>query len=152
MSVWSNLAPRERGLIYIAAALVLLLGTWQFGVKPIITQKASAQQALTTAQRDLDIVARGLPKMQRAENASQKAPFNRSAVIETAGALGIIISRVQPGNNESLQVWFEGTDNAKTYQFLSNLSGAYAVKISRVQMAARDNGLVSAQFTFASAP
>ncbi len=151
MNILSSLAPRERRLIYIAAGLVLVLGTWQFGIKPITDHKASTAQTLSSAQRDLDIVARGLPKMARTEQSTRSA-FTRSAVIETAGSLDIIISRVQPGNNESLQVWFEDTDTAKIYQFLGALTKSYGVQISRVQITARDSGLVSAQFTFAPLP
>lgn len=148
MSLLDSRTPRERALIYGAILLFAGLGLWQFGVKPVLDNKARAEQSLLSAKRDMRIVQAGLPKMGSVSTQSRgAAPFDRPALIETARTAEIAISRVQPGADNSLQVWFEDAPSLSIYKFMNDLRAQYDVSIERVQLTRRESGRVSAQLT-----
>lgn len=150
MNYFSERTQREQVLIVGMLILVAALALWQLGIKPVVNNKARAEQSLSSAKRDIAIVRNGLPKLGQARALAQdsnQTPFDRPALIETSRAAEIAISRVQPGADNSLQVWFEDAPVLSVYSFMSNLSAQYEVSFERVQITRRDNGLVSAQFT-----
>ena len=148
-SFTSKFSPSEQKLIGLAALLCLLLGGWQFIIKPISSAKSQSAAQYNAAVRDYDIVQRALPSLGAgsAQN-SNKPAVNRAAIIETARSVNLAISRVQPGQGDAVQVWFDETRSAQVYNFLQLLEGQYGVEISNAQLSRRQNGLISAQFTF----
>lgn len=149
MNFLTSRTPRERLLIFTAAFLLFLFPAWQFGARPVLESKSSAHKARQVAVRNLDIVQRGLPKISPSSVARDKLPFDRSAVLSAARGANVAISRVQPGADQALQVWFEDADAPDIYRVLAEINTAYAVSINRVQITRRDTGRVSAQITFA---
>jgi len=148
MTFLEDRTPRERALVFGALALAAIFLIWQFVLAPVFAGKAAAQQDLRIAQRDFEIVKLGLPNMKQ-QTKVDKAVFDRSAAVETAKAVGLTISRIQPGQNESLQVWFEDAQSSSVYAFLGRISAAYNVDISRAQISRQESGFVSAQLTLA---
>ncbi len=148
MTFLADRTPRERILVMTALALVILFAGWQFGIKPIFERKAEAEQAVANAQRDMDIVRLGLPKISTAATSNLQA-FNRDAAIQTAIRLQLNIARMQPSGNNGLQIWFENTQSLTVYRFMTELTASHNVAIQRVQMTGRENGFVSAQVTLA---
>jgi len=149
MSMFSKLSANEQKLIGLAAILCVVLGGWQFLIKPISQAKTKSQAAYQTAVRDYNIVQNGLPRLTRAApQSSGKQAFNRSALIETARSVNIAISRVQPASNNELQVWFDEASSSQIYGFLQILDNQYAVETLSAQVNRRKDGLVSAQFKF----
>lgn len=146
MAWFTERNPRERALIAVAGLLVALFLSWQFVVKPVMEAHEKAERAQTTALRDFGIVQSGVSQISTADN-SNKQPFNRAAVIQVANLSGVTISRVQPGQDQALQVWFEDAQIGNVYNFLTQISGQYASRVGRVQISRRDGGVVSAQIT-----
>ncbi len=145
----SNLSASEKRLIGIALPLSILFVAWQFAIKPVMTAKSKSHSQYETAIRDYNIVQRALPRLSNSSTQSSgQLAFNRNAVIETARNVNIAISRVQPAPNDALQVWFDETTSAQAYGFLQTLQAQYAVDVMRAQINRRQDGLVSAQFTF----
>lgn len=147
MRDWFNdRTSRERGLLLAASLLVVLLLAWQFMVKPVMEANQRAERAQTTALRDFGIVQSGVVHLSPAGQ-SGKQPFDRGVVIQVAHQTGVSISRVQPGQNEALQIWFEDAQVTNVYMFLTQISEQYGTRIGRVQISRRDGGVVSAQIT-----
>lgn len=151
MSWLDTRTPRERILVFVAALLTIVLLSWQFGVRPTLEAHADAKKAQSTALRDFNIVQSGLPKMTAGPNTARE-PFSRVVMLQVANENQISISRVQPGQDGELQLWFEDTQTAHVYAFLSQITGQYATRIGRVQINSRDGGLINAQVTLQSAP
>ncbi|MEP1230684.1 MAG: type II secretion system protein GspM [Litorimonas sp.] len=154
MSVFAKLSPSnfsasEKRLIAIALPLCIFVGAWQLAIKPTFKAKSDSRAKYETAIRNYSIVQRAVPRLTNASRSSLgEQAFNPTAIIETARAANIAISRVQPASNDALQVWFDETTSAQIYNFLLTLEGDYAVEVTRAQINRRQDGLVSAQFTF----
>lgn len=147
MNVLSERTPRERNLILGALTIVFLFAIWQFGMKSITNASADAEKRQATAARDLDLVRTQLPLLSPAQSVGTRAAFDRAAVIGTARDVQLFISRVQPGSEGTVQVWFEDSAMGSIYAFMNQLSSAYNVDISRVQISRQEGGLVAAQLT-----
>jgi len=147
MSFLSERTPRERNLILAALAITFLFAVWQFGVKSVLNTGENAEKRQASAARDLDLVHTQLSRLAPAQSDSTRATFDRAAVIGTARDVQLFISRVQPGPDGVVQVWFEDSAMTSIYAFMSTLSGAYNVDISRVQISRQEGGLVAAQLT-----
>ena len=148
MNWFRRLASREQLLVAIAAALIALFASWQFILRPVIFSAQQAERELTTAKRNHMIVTAGLPKIALQNSGAQKAGFNRSAVIESARAANVSISRMQPAADDSLQVWLDDSPTLNVYSFLSELDQRYTASTVKAQITRRDDGTVAAQFTF----
>jgi len=146
----SRFSPSEQKLLGLAAALCVILGGWQFVIKPISKSKTQGASEYNRAVRDYGIVQSAIPRLGGggAQNSSKPA-FNRAAIIDTARTANLAISRVQPSQNGAVQVWFDETTSAQVYNFLQLLESQYAAEIANAQLNRRQNGLISAQFTFA---
>ncbi len=140
--------PRERWLVLIMGSMLIIFIGWQFAIKPVLDMRANSRTAQAAAIRDYDIVRIGLPKL-RPQSATNKAAFNSGAVNQIARQVGVDVTRMQPGAEGALQVWFEDTSAPKFYGFLSQLTAKYNVTIDRAQITRRDDGLVSSQITLA---
>lgn len=151
MRIMENRTQRERWLVYVAAVLCAFFALWQFGIKPVIDGGAQAREAYASAERDMDIVRNGLPKLSAGQDTS-RAAFNRNAAVQAAGRLSLNIARTQPAGDGGVQIWFENAQSASVYRFLSDMSSGYKISISRVQMTAREGGVMSAQVTLAPTP
>lgn len=150
MSILSKFSASEQKLIGFAVALCVILGGWQFVIKPISKAKSQSTSQYAAAVRDYDIVQRAIPRLSsEGSQASAKPVFNRAAVINTAQNVSLPISRVQPSADQAVQVWFDAVSSAQVFNFLQTLESQYAVNITNAQINRRKNGLISAQFIFA---
>ncbi len=147
MTWFKRLAPREQFLVGLAAVLIALFILWQFIISPILSGAQNAERELAAAKRDHMIVSAGLPKM-TLQGGTQKTAFSRSAVIDTARAANVSISRMQPSANNSLQVWLDDSPALSVYNFLSELERRYSASTVKAQITRKDDGTVAAQFTF----
>lgn len=151
MKLLSRFAPREQILILIAAALAGVFILAQFIVLPSYRAGISAQGELAAAKRDFSIVSQGLPDMSARKGAASAAPktaFNRNAAVYAARSSGVIISRIQPGADNAVQVWLEDSSAVNIYGFLSEIDRLYDANTTTAKLTRRGAGLVSAQFTF----
>jgi len=149
MNWLSTRTDRERYLIYGMLVLLALFVGWQFVIKPVFETRQKADAAFISAERDLNIVRSGLSSLGPAPSANL-SPFDRSVAVQVSREAGLIISRVQPNSDGSLQLWFDGSSSAQIYDFLTRLTASYSVEIKRVQMSKGQEGLVTSQITLTS--
>lgn len=151
MTFMENRTQRERQLVYFAVMLCAVFAVWQFAIKPVLDGRAQAQKVYSSAERDMDIVRTGLPKLSSGQDTG-RVDFDRNVAVQIAGRLQLNIARTQPAGEGGVQIWFENAQSGTVYQFLSEISSGYKVKISRVQMTGRDGGVMSAQVTLVPIP
>ncbi len=145
MNFLADRTPRERQLIYVMLALAALMLGWMLLVRPLMSWHDTAEQNQNRAVRDYQIVEQGLPYLNQTR--TDRAAFDRNAVIAVARQVDIPISRVQPENDGDLKIWFEDSSSEKIYRFLSALTDGYNASIAQVQMNRRPGERVSAQIT-----
>lgn len=117
---------------------------WQFIVSPIFEGRSNAQAERAAAVRDLNIVARAAPALGQAV-ATDKAAFDRSVIIARSREAGLAISRMQPGRDGALQIWFDEASAQALMSMLNDVYATYNVTIPAADITRRDNGRVSAQ-------
>lgn len=144
-------SPRERMLLLIALVLLVCAGFWQFVLSPVLSAQESAQRQHSAAMRDYVIVRDGITSVGAATQSATGAPFERSAVLATARAVNLSISRLQPDDNGSIRVWLEDAQTAAVFRFLDTMTTDYAASIGRVQITRNNDGSVAAQITLQGA-
>jgi|GEM_PF-2671121 len=138
--------PRERILIYIGATLFILFVVWQFAINPVLSGKASAEVKSQAAQRDLDIVTRGVARLGSTQAKARQA-FDLPMIVGVAQSQGLVISRTQPERDGAMGLWFADANTRDIYQFLNAVTQTYQLSIGRVQITQTSSGKVDAQIT-----
>jgi type II secretory pathway component PulM len=148
MNAFSQFAPRERNLIKIAGALIILLGLWQFVISPAAKASKEASTKLAAAERDYAIVSQGLSAITQTQRAP-KAVLSQNGVVSAARNSSVTISRIQPAAGSALQIWLEDSPAQNVYGFIAEIDRLYEVKTQRAKLTRRSDGLIAAQFTLA---
>lgn len=149
--IMEDRTPRERAMVFGAAALIAIFVIWQFALKPVLTAKETAARNQSAAIRDYVIVRDGVSAISNNATRSAGAPFDRTAVLSTARAINLSLSRLQPDSNGAIRIWLDDSQSTKVFAFLNTLTTDYAAQISRVQISRNDDGTVSAQITVQAA-
>ncbi|WP_406665680.1 type II secretion system protein GspM [Gallaecimonas sp. GXIMD1310] len=105
---WQSLSERDQQVLRWAAPLIVL-GLLYFALwQPLNGAIAEATQQLNSRQQDLQYLREqgGRILASRQGNDSQQQASLTDRVTRSAGALGISISRLQPGKN-SVSVWVD---------------------------------------------
>lgn len=151
MNYWNNLDARERLLLLVAGALIVVLAIFFLGVRPVLSAKTKAETAQSTALRDLEILQTNLPKLSGASAVAGTQPLDRNSVIQSVQINNLELSRIQPENNGALKLWFDEATTPQLYKFISDVTGTYAATVSSVQITRKNNGKVGATLTFTPA-
>lgn len=142
---WDSREPRERMLLLILSVLMGLFLLVFAVILPIQSMRSEADSDLVRAQADLRLVQRVAPTL--SASTGSRAPFNRAALVQSAGAHGIKLARMQPGDDGVLSVWIDDVSTESLYDLFEDIMGTYAVTPERVSVSADRNGVLSAQFT-----
>ncbi len=149
-SLLARFNARERGLILVAGGLIVLFALWQFVIAPSVSWAHSAQENQARAERDHRLISQAVAQLNHGSGATNKAVFNRAAVIQIANQTGVTLSRVEPGRDQALRIWLDDSRSASVYSFLIALDKQYKVDITHAQMTRRGGNLVTAQFSFSA--
>lgn len=147
MNMISNLSRREQVLVIMATLLACFFIVLQFAVMPVMKGKTAAKAAHAQALRDMDIVRRAVPALDLNTQSKARRTFQRDSVLTAAREAGLSISRLQPGPDGDVQIWFDDAQACGIYSMLSALTRDYAVDIRRADIQRQDGGAVSAQVT-----
>lgn len=147
---WQTMAPRERLLIAIAAALTALIVAWQFVFVPTMNARAEARAGLDDADRVLSQIQENyvLKRAQGAVNASnvsggsQNIEEFKSAVTGSAGDIGLAIARLQGNDTTSVRLIFENSDPRLIFLWLEDIHAKHSAQVTRFNMEQAGNGLV----------
>lgn len=148
MRFWQNLDARERMLVSLLGVIAAVFLIWLLAARPLAAAKAQAERGQIAAMNEYRIVSSGAPRLGSGGSSAALAAFDRSALVTAARTSQLPISRVQPGSNGELRVWFEDVPSANVFNLLSRIASEYDVTVTRAQINRRDGGAVSAQFTF----
>lgn len=137
--------PRERVLLTILAALIVLFMVWF-----ALTRQGSGPDgasALEAAQTDREFWLRAAPKVNTGLQTGGRQDFTRGALIEVARKRGVDLSRVQPQAGGGLTIWVEDAATPSFYGVIQELVTNYAVDVETALITAAPNGGVNAQLT-----
>lgn len=147
---WQTMAPRERLLIGVAAALTALIVAWQFILVPTMNARAEARANLDDADRVLSQIQENyvLKRAQGAVNASNVRGGSggieafKSAVTGSAGDIGLAIARLQGNDTASVRLIFENSDPRLIFLWLEDIHAKHSAQVTRFNMEQAGNGLV----------
>lgn len=145
MSWFNNREPRERVLLMILAALLVIFVGWfaltrESGPDPDI--------ALSEAQIDRELWLRAAPRLGGGSGGdSTRETFTRGAIINLARSRDVALTRVQPQNDGSLTVWIDDVGTGPLFGLMQSVTRDYAVDLQSVMINRTPNGALNAQFT-----
>lgn len=150
---WMALTGRERLLIGLMLATLLLVGLYLFGYRPVMRYHAQAQAAYGAASAMLAEVAQGVAQAQTMQaRADQRAEAEgtggnlRALAGRLAQETGLTINRLQPGEQGRLTLWLDGTNMPSLARWLGRLEREHGVVVTRALVTtARSGAGVDAQ-------
>lgn len=146
MMTWFNSRePRERVLLLILAALLVVFIAWF-----ALTRESGpdGSDALEAAQTDREFWLRAAPRLETEGTSGERAEFTRGALIEAARKRGVDLSRVQPQAGGGLTLWVEDASTPAFYAVIQDMVTVYAVDVQSALITAAPSGGVNAQLTF----
>lgn len=148
---WTDRSERERGAIAAVAALVVVLALLQFGLKPLVSLRQSAQADYESAMALLTQVETDAQRIDalRAEMPATSRVPARTAVSAVANAQGLTLTRLQPLENGELDVWLDDIASPALFTWLTTLADGHGLSVSRATLQQGALGLVNARITFA---
>lgn len=134
---WLELSARERSLISICGATIVLFLIYILIFKPISDAKDAAFNALEiqkqSYKRVVVMATNADPGATEVINASEKLPI-REAATEASRVLGIAISRIQPGNDGLITFWIDEASTQDMTNWLLLLSNQYRWQATKVSI------------------
>lgn len=139
---WSERAAREKLLIAVAGALVVILIGSQLVISPLLAARADAVRDYERAARDLADVRAGASAVaaQRARVVTDGADV-RGVVAATAAQRGLVLARVQP-LDDAVSVTIDAVTPDVLYGWLLQLEAEHGVialtaNVARVERTGR---------------
>ena len=147
---WQTMAPRERLLIGVAAALTALIVAWQFILVPTMSARSEARATLDEADRVLSRIqenyvlkrAQGAISASNVRGGSGSIEDFKSAVTGSAGDIGLAIARLQGNDATSVRLIFENSDPRLIFLWLEDVQAKHSAQVTRFNMEQAGNGLV----------
>lgn len=144
MGWFNSREPRERILLLILAALLVVFAGW-FALSR--DRGPNGATALEAAQADRAFWLRAAPKLNGGPVAGSREVFTRGALIDAARKRGVELSRVQPQAGGGLTVWVEDAVTTSFYAVVRDLVANYDVEVDSALISAAPAGGVNAQLT-----
>jgi len=147
---WENMAPRERLLISIAAALTAIVIVWQFILVPSVAARSEAKLRLHEADRTLSLIQEryGMKRALGAATPTNARPTSASiddfkaAITGSAGDMGLAIARLQGDDSNSVRLIFENVDPRMVFLWLESVQANHSGQVTRMSMEQAGGGLV----------
>ena len=138
--------PRERNLLVGLGVLLLALAAWFLfsGREPASAPAADRDTAL----QDLQTVESALSG-RIAAAATERAPFDRAALVRASQSTGLTISRLQNSGDGAFTVDIAPAPTASVLGFLANLTAQTDARITELDMEAAEAPFVETRVTLA---
>ncbi len=147
MNWWNEREPREQALIAVAALLALLLTLFQFLFVPLMKAHERAGGELQRMMALHAGVEQGVMQLQARPSAAVPSAVNADTgesleltLSRSAEASGLQISRLQPGSDGSLTLWFDDADPLVTFGWLAGLEDRNGLVVIRSSLARVEAG------------
>ncbi|MHB1207113.1 MAG: type II secretion system protein GspM [Rhodospirillaceae bacterium] len=150
---WDERQPRERTLLMGLGAVTAALLLYQFALRPLVDYRRAAADSYASALEMLSEVEAGAADIQRAQSAApMHTGATRTLVSTTAVELGVPITRLQPSENATLDVWLDDVAAPMLFTWIARLRERHGVSVLRATLQKNDGAGVRAQITFADRP
>lgn len=150
-----GLAPRERNLVYVAAALLAIAIVYVVVVLPVTSAARARVARIEQKTADLAWMRQVAPQVQAAAVAGSGTAGNESLVVlvdRTAreSGIGAAIRDQSPAGETGLQLRLEGASFDVLVAWLASLQQQYGVRVDAAMIGATSApGLVNASLTLA---
>lgn len=154
---WQERSFREQVLLAVGLCGVAGFVLVQLIFLPTFKFRAEAARANLVASRNLAEVQASAAKWQSVAQrmpsdgagATNSETLHRSVSLAAQGA-GILISRMQPRQDNELEIWVETATSTSVYAWLASMQQDYGIGIKRVTLQAQSDGAtISAQIVLA---
>ena len=149
----AGLAPRERSLVYLAAALAAIAAVYFAIVLPVTQSAASRAARIEQKTTDLAWMRQAAPRVTAAATGGGAAAGGESLVVLVdrtgrAAGLGSAIRDQSPSGEHGLRLRLESASFDVLVAWLASLQQQYGVKVDTATLdAAGAPGLVNASLT-----
>ncbi|WP_321392236.1 type II secretion system protein GspM [Emcibacter sp.] len=153
MMWFMHLSRRERALVVGAAFLGVLVFGWLAIWSPVTGYHQDEKRNYIRAAGDYDFVRQSLARMpvlteQSQEQAGDEEISLRVAAGQTARSMGLAITRLQPGEKDTLTLWFDSADGGLLFQWLARIGQRYGIQVKNIAVNKNEGqGTVRAQVT-----
>ena len=153
MMWFMHLSSRDRAIVVGVGMLALLVFGWLAIWRPVTGYHADEKQNYIRASGDYDFVRQSLANMPVQKNtAAEQAGDQGGSLRQTAGqaarSMGLVITRLQPGEEDSLTMWLDSADGGLLYQWLALIGQRYDIRVKNISVSKNEGqGTVRVQVT-----
>ena len=142
---WNSRAPREKGLLLIAAALCVLTVLFMGGLQPLSDARAAAKLRLENAMQDNIQIDRTIAQLSRSDPSrvgpAENANTFRLETTRLAQQYGLPVTRLQNGPEGSLQLVFSDVSPTLIYSWLADMSQRPGGTVLSATLTQREDGV-----------
>ncbi len=139
---WSALTLREQGLIALMLILGLGLGFFYGVLRPINQHYDDGLRVLAAASAEAGRVKSVVQSARILQSGAPTRPTGttnvRAAIGETALAMGITVTRLQPDQNGNLNVWLDAVPTRDFFRWLTVLQKNHGVSVAKATVQSED--------------
>ena len=152
--IWfMHLSSRDRAVVVGVGLLALLVFGWLLVWRPVTDYHEDERQNYARAAEEYDFVRRSLTNMPVQKNAAaQQAGGEETSLRVAAGqaarGMGLAITRLQPGEGDSLTLWIDSADGGILYQWLALIGQRHDIRVKNISISKNEGqGTVRVQVT-----
>nr|WP_246386860.1 type II secretion system protein M [Litorivivens lipolytica] len=152
----SGRTPRERQIVLGAVIIGIPLIVWALIWQPLLDWRSSEQQRLESRQRTLEWMQGAAAKIEGYRRSGRQSTGRsggspEQSITRTAAALGLSLSRMEPGGDQRFNVFFSDAEYKNLLRFLHQLQEQGLVIESLTMGQLPQAGHVSVRMTLGAA-
>ena len=152
MQMLQTLTQRERTLVSLALAGVILAASFQFIWLPVQAKRAALSTEIAGYAQIIDRIAALGPETPVLQTAAGPAPPLSTRVTQSAEVAGLVLRRLEP-EGDMLRVTLDDVAFANVILWLSDLEATHAVIVAGIEVDRRPApGIVSARLLLRGNP
>lgn len=144
---WEARTPRERLILGVAAALLIVTVYWLGLLRPLQAAARAAELRSVAAIREAQALEAAAGRL-AAPTAQPNSQGIRAPVLELAAAAGLTLSRLSPEGDGGLTVSVEPAPSGAVFGWIARLAQERGIDVSRLTVEQTADKRVIAQATF----
>jgi type II secretory pathway component PulM len=153
MTWFMHLSSRDRAIVVGVGILALLVLGWLAIWRPVVGYHADERQNYVRASGDYDFMRQSLARMparsaQPTKQAGDQETSLRVVAGQAARGMSLAITRLQPGEDDSLTMWLDSADGGLLYQWLALIGQRHDIRVKNISVSKNEGqGTVRVQVT-----